>query len=345
MRNCALLAIALPALAVADGEAGLEKLPLRDRLQPVPRDSGFKMADYWVWCGSAIKVGDTYHMFAARWPRATHFPEGYREHSEIVRAISKNPLGPYEFKEVVIGKRPGQFWDSGMAHNPEIHKIGDTYVLFYIGSDGVTKQPNGKYLVRKVGCATAKSITGPWTRSDQPLINTESNNPSVHVECDGSVKMVFRSSTTRARLATAPTFSGPYKIVSDNLSPEAPIEDFTLFKHGGKYHFFCEDNQGKVSGHTRWGVHFISDNGIDGWRPAGQRIAYDHTLRFTDGTTLECKRRERPQLLVVDGRATHLITTVWDGQNTWSQPVEISPAIPIETHEAAVRAGSRPKTP
>lgn len=324
---------AITANAASSSADSLEAVPLMERLQPVPKGSGFRMDGYWVWCGSVIKVGDTYHMFAARWPEATGFPEGYREHSEIVRVESKSPAGPYAFKEVVIGKRPGQKWDSGMAHNPEIHKIGDAFVLFYIGSDGVTKQSNGKYFVRKIGCATAKNITGPWTRSAQPLINSESNNPSVYLERDGSVKMVFRSSTTRARLATAPNYAGPYKIAADHLSPNAPIEDFTIFKHAGAYHFFCEDNKGKVTGHNRWGAHFVSDNGIDNWRAAKPVAVYNHTLRFTDGDSLECKRRERPQLFIENGRATHLITTVWDGARTWSQPVPIVPSFAVENNE------------
>ena len=37
---------------------------IRERIQPVDINSGFKMDGYWVWCGSVIKVGSTYHMFA-----------------------------------------------------------------------------------------------------------------------------------------------------------------------------------------------------------------------------------------------------------------------------------------
>ena len=97
--------------------------PLRERLQPVNRDSGFRMPGYFVWCGSAIKVGATYHLFAARWPETTKFPEGYRQHSEIVRATAARPEGPYTFQEVVIGARAAGRWDSGMAHNPAIYRV------------------------------------------------------------------------------------------------------------------------------------------------------------------------------------------------------------------------------
>ena len=40
-----------------------------ERIQPVSKESGFKMDGYWVWGGSIINVENEYHMFAARWPK------------------------------------------------------------------------------------------------------------------------------------------------------------------------------------------------------------------------------------------------------------------------------------
>ena len=92
--------------------------------QKLPINSGFKMDGYWVWGGSMIEVDSVYHLFASRWPKTGVFPEGYRQNSEIVRATSTSPLGPFTFQEVVIGERDSLFWDSNMAHNPTIHRIG-----------------------------------------------------------------------------------------------------------------------------------------------------------------------------------------------------------------------------
>jgi hypothetical protein len=299
------------------------------RLQPVPKQSGFKMPGYWLWDGSVIKVGDTYHLFASRWPKGKPFPVDYRRHSEIVRAESKDPLGPYEFKEVVIGRRDPAYWDSTMAHNPTIHRIGDTYVLFYIGSDDHTIGPDGRNPLRRVGYATAKSITGPWTRSDQPIIAQESDNPAVYVEADGSVKLLYRDAPLRMYLAVARDFRGPYTIANDQVWAKDKLEDFDLFKAGGKYHMIAEDNVGGVTGHDRWGALLESDDGITGWKPASAAAAYDHDIPYTDGSVLKCVRRERPQLLIQDGAITHLFTSVYDGQDTWCQPVALSPPLPL----------------
>jgi hypothetical protein len=305
------------------------EVSFRERLQPVPRESGFKMDGYWVWGGSLIRVDNTYHLFASRWPKDNDFPDNYRNHSEIVWATSDDPLGPYQFQNVVIGERDSIYWDSNMAHNPTVHKIDGQYVLFYIGSDFTTYREGSNYLLRKVGYAVAPSINGPWRRSDKSIIDVESNNPAVLVE-DDKIALLYRDALLRVFLAEANNFRGPYQIINDNVWPEHKIEDFYLFKMNNAYHFICEDNVGGISGHERWGVHLYSDNGIDNWKKYDPVIVYDHNLHFTDGSVLNCIRRERPQLLIQDGEITHLLTSVYDGENSWCQPVALEP--PLATH-------------
>ena len=298
--------------------------------EKVPKESGFKMDGYWIWCGSMIKVGSTYHLFASRWKKSGDFPEGYRQNSEIVRASSKSPLGPFKFEEVIIGERDSSFWDSNMAHNPTIHKIGDEYVLFYIGSDFTTHATtyNQKSLVRRIGYASSKSITGTWRRSDEPIINSESNNPAILI--DGSkIKLLYRDAYLKVILAESDNYNGVYKIVNDNLWPTCKLEDFYMFKAENQYHIICEDNVGGISGHERWGVHLYSDDGIKDWKPYSPVVVYNHDIEFTDNTVLKCTRRERPQLFIEKGMITYLITAVYDGKNTWSQPVKLIRPIKI----------------
>lgn len=297
--------------------------------EPASKGSGFRMDGYWVWCGSMIKVGKTYHLFASRWPKTGPFPEGYRQNSEIVRAASDSPTEPFEFQEVIIGERDSSFWDSNMAHNPTIQKIGDEYVLFYIGSDFTTKLGTSSNLLRRVGYAASESITGPWKRSDEPLINTESNNPSVL--SDGKkILIVYRDASLRVYLAAADNFRAKYEIINDNLWPSSKIEDFFIFKNNEKYHIICEDNTGGVSGHERWGVHLFSDYPQGEWKKHDPLIVYNHEISFTGDSVLNCTRRERPQLLIINNRITCLITSVYDGNNSWSQPLKLKKPIRIK---------------
>ena len=105
------------------------------RVRPVRNGTGFQMDGYWVWCGSVIRGEDKrYHMFASRWPKTLPFHPGWLTDSEIVRAVADRPEGPFEFQEVVLGKRGAEYWDGCMAHNPMICRQGGKYILFYTGS-------------------------------------------------------------------------------------------------------------------------------------------------------------------------------------------------------------------
>lgn len=305
--------------------AQAEGKPLIERLGAVPKESGFHMEGYYVWCGSALKVGETYHLFASRWPVATGFPDGYRQHCEIVRATAPRPEGPYKFQDVVIGRREQGKWDSGMGSNPAIYQVGDTFVLFYIGSD-IGKR------YRQIGFATAPAVTGPWTRSDAPLnlgFKSDANNPAACLERDGSVKLVWRDGYQRLYISTAPSFRGPYTVANDNAWPAGKLEDFFFFKLGGQYHIICEDHAHQVTGHPRWGAHIVSQDGVTKWTAYSSPCAYDHTIRWTDGSVFEPVRRERPWLLIEDGKITQLFTAVWDGKAAWNQPVPINPALAV----------------
>jgi hypothetical protein len=294
------------------------------------------MDGYFVWCGSVIKADGNYHMFASRWPEDTQFPQGYRQHSEIVRAVAPRAEGRYEFQEVVLGKREPDKWDGGMAHNPAIYKVGDTHVLYYIGS-----KAGGR---RHVGIATAPSVRGPWTRRDQPLevgYAGDACNPAACFAADGSVKLVWRTSDLRVCISTAPSFEGPYTLVSSNAWPAARLEDFFIFRHAGQYHLICEDNVGQVTGHERWGAHLYSVDGLRDWKPWPHPVVYDHCIRWRDGGKLQARRRERPWLLIEDGRLTHLFTAVYDGQRTWNQAVPIKPPLALDLPSSDTKAPVR----
>lgn len=90
-------------------------------------------------------------------------------------------------------------WDSKDCHNPTVHKIGDEYVVFYIGvgqpitgvtsagksngaadaagSRGGGDDDNLKHpmadLPQSIGAAYSTSPDGPWNRMDQPLLKPE----------------------------------------------------------------------------------------------------------------------------------------------------------------------------
>jgi hypothetical protein len=253
------------------------------RLAAAPRASGFRMEGWFVWCGAAIKVGDRYHLFASRWPEATKFPEGYRTHSEIVRASSAHAEGPYVFEEVVIGRRAAGKWDSGMAHNPAIHRVGDRFVLFYIGADVGSR-------FRRIGYATAPAITGPWTRRDEPLDlgeNVDANNPAACFAADGSVKLMWRTVDLRVCVSTAPVFRRTLHARQSRCLACGQARGLFLFSHGAR---LSRDLRGQCrAGHGPRALGRASD--FRRWHRRLARRARARRLRSHDPLA----RRRRPR--------------------------------------------------
>ncbi len=296
------------------------------------------MDGYFVWGGSLIQVDGTYHLFASRWPTweslGKAFPtknhvsllSNYRNHSEIVRAVSENPLGPYRFEQVVLSGRGGNYWDGQMCHNPKIVKIGDTFVLYYIGRSPQAPE-------RKIGFAWSADIRGPWQRLPHNISLTEdANNPAPYIHPDGRVLLAFRDQNLTMFIAEADSFSGRYRITSADLVPGIRLEDPGLYREQDTYHMVIEDNVGGLTGDVRHGAHLFSKNGRE-WQRYSPIKVYTHTVQWTDSTSTTFDRRERPEVLNLDqpaerkfdGSPTHLITGVQLGQKSWCLVQAIEP--------------------
>ena len=277
---------------------------------PIAPQAGFRMEDYYVWCGSCIKGEDgRYYLFASRWPRRTGFPSGYMVASEIVLASSESLTEPFRFERVILSARDGEYWDSKMAHNPQIRKIKGGYLLFYIGC------PDGRPESRKIGVAFSESLTDGWIRPDRPIaLPDHATNPAAIVEQDGGVLLAFRDGELKVSIARAPCFDGEYKVIAYDIFPKGRVEDMYLFKNEGRYEIIAEDNQGAYTGSIGAGIHFCSEDALH-WRPCEPMQVYTREVFYTDGTSIELQRRERPQLLE-DGTDVYLFTTAKTGGET-----------------------------
>lgn len=287
---------------------------LENAILPADKENGFKMDGYILWCPSVIKVGDTYHLFASRWPEKYGLA-GWTTYSEIVRATSKNLLGPYVFQEVVIKKRAG-FWDNDRAHNPKILKSGDTYVLYYISSANET------------GYAYSKSITGPWNRADKTAMPF--SNPAPFIRPDGSVYVFGRKSIGGKRIAQAyeaTAYNAEYIKISDqyNLLPDSnQLEDPTIWWEHNQYNVIVSDFGGEATGIKKDGAQYFSKDGIN-YQLLGNKPIYGKTVKYTDGTSFTFRRRERPFVYAEEsGRPTAFFTAcLTDTGQSWIVAQEI----------------------
>jgi hypothetical protein len=302
---CCVLIAALAAMANAAAPtepaatAGAAGTSLRDSLRPAAKTGGLRMDGFFLWCSSVIKVGDTYHLFASRWP-AEHGMGGWTNYSECVRATSTDLLGPYTFQEVVLQKRPGA-WDRSRVHNVKIVKAGEKFVLYYINSANET------------GYATADAVTGPWTRSDKFVISA--SNPAALVRPDGSVYVFCRkrdeNGVNRGIAFTAPSYKGPYTELEKgaNLLPNGgELEDPTIWWAGGQYNILLNDWKGRATGIGKAGAQYASEDGIH-YQLVTPEPVFTKTVKYDDGTEETFARRERPFIYVNErGEAEALFT-------------------------------------
>jgi hypothetical protein len=301
--------------------------PLRAALQPVPESAIFKMDGWYLWDPSVIKVGDTWHLFASRWPAAEKMKGWFRSH--VIRATSKSLFGPYQFQEVVLhpSKHP---WATQAIHNPKVMKVGNRYLIYHLGIP-----------VWQTGFAWADSIEGPWTPVAKPVLAT--NNPSILVRPDGSAYAVgkFKPKPTRdgewdacMQAFEAPGIDGPYRLVGDpgnRLPGNFELEDPTVWLQGGRYQVLCTDWESKATGIRKGLVHYSSDDGVT-YDLVSQVPVWSQTepLPLVGGKSMKVAGIERPEIFLNDqGQPEALLVSAYPALKE-SEPtfIIIRPCLP-----------------
>ena len=269
------------------GDQNIERRTFRDCLLPAVKGGGFRIDDSILWCPSVIKMGDTYHMFASRWP-AQYGLGGWTSHSECVRATSTNALGPYVFQEVVLQKRPDK-WDNSRVHNVKIVKTGDKFVLYHINSANQT------------GYAVAASVLGPWRRMDKYVMKM--SNPAPLVRPDLSIYCFGRlrdsQGVNRGIAFTASRFDGTYQLVAkgENLLPDnCELEDPMIWWAHNQYNVLLNDWKGKATGINKAGAQYFSKDGVH-YTLMSKAPVFTKKVVYDDGASETFSRRERPFLL------------------------------------------------
>lgn len=275
--------------------------------------------DYHVWGSSPVigPEGKT-HLFVARWPVKETF-WAWITHCEIARYESDQPEGPFVFQETVVRGTNSDTWDRKSPHNPSVQKIGDRYVLVYIANEGGPT----KVATQRIGMQIADHPAGPWRRvgDDGLILSPPSdptvwchgstvgvNNPALLAHPDGRFFLYYKAmkpgGIRQMGVAIADRVEGPYVFHSQPLtSNTSTIEDGYAFCENGKIYLLTTDN--KVGAGFLWesddGIHFGAPTvGFD-------RIGkYFSPKQLKGATSYRGQKFERPQILVQDGRPTHL---------------------------------------
>ena len=226
----------------------------------------------------------------------------WETHSRIAQVISSNIEGPYERWDAEPVRLPPEH------HNPSVHvspKTGDWVLYTISGSTGPIE--------RMVSKDEGKTWGIPMTVSPR-------QNPGPFLNDDGSTYLFYRGDGMDIQQPTCSDEGiAMQHCPSDNEACNAPNdlvvishtgEDPSVFRdHRGYYHMLFNALPYKCVPKNQQGGHAWSLDGINWSSP---RIgAFDTTIRFTDGSSITCERRERPQMVIgKDGKPLALVSGV-----------------------------------
>jgi hypothetical protein len=167
------------------------------------------------------------------------------------------------------------------------------------------------------------------------------------VRPDGSVVLVYKSSLGRMStrdqaplklgVAVADHWAGPYRRarltpLDEFNGPATNIEDPYLWWQDDHYEAIFKDMTGAICGEHADGIHAWSEDGVR-WHLADDPLAYSRKLVWDDGTVTHQGQFERVQLLLENGRPTHLFAATGDGAGgfdkmtrTWNMVVPLGDA-------------------
>lgn len=305
------------------------------RIEDGDEDNISEEVGYFVWGGNVIEHAGTYYMLGNKWIDTDGF-SGWVHDNRIYIGSSANKLGPFSLVTEVSVLR-SQAWAADMVTNPNIIKIGATYYLYYVGTNyTVRSYPvlNSQARNRqKIGVASASSPAGPWTPSaNNPILSPSVsdwdqnivNNPSVYVDGNGDINMVYKSDLNgvkndlRLGKVKLTTFEGPVTdraTAAPNFGLNVPAEDPTIWEEDGLYWaiFKAMDSSLVPTGN---GILAVSDDDGATFREALGQPAYNLTIHWDDATSDNYTKIERPFVLVEAGVATALFTAVLRPDNT-----------------------------
>lgn len=323
-------------------QSGSDDLYLFDKVSEISDENIFKTEGYYNWGTSILKgEDDKYHMFYSRWKKEYTF-YGWLTHSEVAHATSKDPAGPWKFKETVLEGRGKGKWDAITAHNPKIKYFEGKYYLYYISTNLGDKSFNNEKLIetantgyshpnwkilrpnQRTGVAVSNSINGPWERMDQPLIQpsgpitTLTVNPAIDRGKDGKYYLVVKGDKPNVSgfirnqaIAISDSPLGPFAMQEKPVIDYMDTEDMSVWYDQKRQLFY-----GVFHAHTYIGL-VSSKNGIN-WKKANEHVLMLKSVKMKDGSVLKPDRMERPFIFSENGKPTVLSLAVKKGDESYS---------------------------
>lgn len=284
--------------------------------------------NYTIWGCAPIQGEDgKTHLFAARWPEKNVDP-AWRKSSEIAHYVADKPEGPFVFSDVAIRGTGKETWDKYGAHNPEIKKVRDKYVLLYIGNTDYKQPPHPGN--QSIGMAISKSPYGPWKKvgKDGEILNAKDATKWNYKSRNGVANpafLVFKEKYylyfksmgkdgLKYGLAIANHLEGPYTITERPVtSNKGTLEDGTIFFYKDTIYLLTTDNHGNNTGIRGGGTLWKSKDGIT-FKLEEAEVGYDRLPSYYDSFDLKKivkiygsdPKLERPKILMINNKPAYL---------------------------------------
>ncbi|KAJ5752438.1 hypothetical protein N7520_009355 [Penicillium odoratum] len=300
-------------------------------LRPGPTSNGYNRTEEGIssWCNEIIHDPinkDLYHLFVSEFTHGCGL-DYWSPYSRIIRAESVHPLGPYTLKQVIV---------SAFAHNPSVvwSERDKVFLLYHIGcsQDVPAVCENMEF-----SCGPGNTVNGESgisVLSSEDLVHWSSRgrvvsgsnggwdadvtNPApLHVVDVGTdeTMLAYRgcpfncNGTERINVASALGYTGPYTGHSGPVFEEPSEDPFVWVDKRGNFHMLVHSllpdagfgdgpNVGRRGYSKSWDGPWVFDM---------ETVAFDTKVLFSDGSSIEYYRRERPSLFFSeDGEMTPL---------------------------------------
>lgn len=264
--------------------------------QPVDKAAGLGYIDpkHSSWGGNAVLGSDgQWHLYVAEIACNSSDTgsrcglNGWQTYSQVAHAISDSPDGPYVRQELVLPQE---------HHNPtlQVSPVDGSWHIYSISAG------SGPIVV-----SSSSDEGKTWSSSTPGFQVSAQQNPGPVLHKDGSMTMFYRAKAdlpdpTCSKESIGVQYCSNHSAVcSGGHNPvfNHTAEDPSAFvDHRGNWHMFVNVWPGKCKPKQHQGGHAWSRDGVTWSEP---RVgAFNTTVLFTDGTSMTCTRRERPQMVL-----------------------------------------------
>jgi len=263
--------------------------------QPVDKTAlGYMDPSHSSWGGNAVLGSDgQWHLYMAE-IACNSEDTGTRcglgnwvSHSQVAHAVSQAPEGPYVRQSLTLPQE---------HHNPtlQVSPIDGAWHLYSI------RKGSGPIVLSS---STDEGKT--WSDTSPGVQVSGEQNPGPLLMEDGTMTMFYRAHADLPSPTCSTESIGVQYCESHNATCQGgfnPVfnhtaEDPSVFRdRRGNWHMLVNALPGGCKPKDKQGGHAWSRDGVTWSEP---RVgAYNTTVVFTDGTSMHCKRRERPQMVL-----------------------------------------------